>query len=1063
MEEKVNLHNIFKELQERNKEFNCLYQIEEEISKFESSDKPLNDIFYKVIEILPKGFQFVDLAKAVITYKREYFSLNENYDSSNLFEQEILVNDKVVGSVTVYYEDKILKSRDDYFLKEEKKLVERVADRLSHLIVHYEHKNFYKEWQKMESQATKRNGNEWRAILSMLKWSDKKLYYFIVQKMLRFLVWKGVKNAKSMLVQQSEVSLSQNLKNNNRSNSRVMDNIPSKRKDLEALWSFSEKIFELSAQHFTDKVIWDNIEDWLNEDKTRKIFKVIENPNTTLPEIINALTRFQFLEKDGLKLSKVMDKTVRVDLLRRIFSDQLSFINMAKEHIGISSYYKLFSKLIYPKNSFGRLGGKSSGLLLARQILLNSPHKDILKNLKTPKTWYITSDSLWSFIQYNNLESVMDQKYKELDEIKGEYQHIIQIFKNAQFQPEIINSLNIALDNIGSNPIIVRSSSLLEDRLGTSFSGKYKSLFLANRGSKRERLEALTDAIAEVYASTFSPDAIEYRRERNLLDFNEEMGVMIQQVVGTNIGEYFFPIFAGVAFSKNEFRWSPRIKSDEGLLRLVPGLGTRAVDRVAEDYPTLIAPKQPDLRTNINTDDLIKYSTKMVDVINLNTNTFETIELKDILKKYGDNIPLIERVVSINQDGMLRDFTSKLQTNFSKDEYVVTFNGLIKNTKFIEQITVILKTIEDALKIPVDLEFAHDGTNLYLLQCRPQACSSEFSPVPIPQDIPKSRTIFSATDYITNGSISDLRYLVFVDPQAYYDVESLSILKDVGSVISLLNSLLPKKSFILIGPGRWGSRGDIKLGVNVTYSDINNTAALIEVAQKKGNYTPELSFGTHFFQDLVESSIRYIPIYPEKEETFFNFAFFSRYKNRLVKLLPDFDYLADIVKVIDVSKSIKGGYFKLLMNAEVDQALAYVDFVDDGKKTFSKYKGRHGDYSVWRKDMAKRMAGHLVGNKYGVEALYLFGSSIESKASPESYIELIVHFTGNRDQKERLNEWFAGWDNALCEVNYLKTGYKISKILDIHFVGEEEIKSNSSHASKINSGSVLKLKMKGES
>ena len=94
-------------------------------------------------------------------------------------------------------------------------------------------------------------------------------------------------------------------------------------------------------------------------------------------------------------------------------------------------------------------------------------------------------------------------------------------------------------------------------------------------------------------------------------------------------------------------------------------------------------------------------------------------------------------------------------------------------------------------------------------------------------------------------------------------------MRDVGRAVGRLNKLLPKRQFILIGPGRWGSRGDIKLGVPVTYSDINNSAMLIEVARQKGNYLPDLSFGTHFFQDLVEASIRYLPLYPDDPEIAF--------------------------------------------------------------------------------------------------------------------------------------------------------------------------------------------------
>ena len=183
--------------------------------------------------------------------------------------------------------------------------------------------------------------------------------------------------------------------------------------------------------------------------------------------------------------------------------------------------------------------------------------------------------------------------------------------------------------------------------MGAAFSGKYKSLFLANQGSKQERLDAVMDAIAEVYASTFSPDPIEYRSERGLIDFGEEMGIMIQEVVGKKVGKYYLPAYAGVAVSNNEFRWSPRIKRKDGLVRLVPGLGTRAVDRLSDDYPILVAPGQPNLRVNVTTDEVIRYSPEKIDVINLETNDFETLDIRDFLKEVGYELPAVNKMVSI--------------------------------------------------------------------------------------------------------------------------------------------------------------------------------------------------------------------------------------------------------------------------------------------------------------------------------------------------------------------------------------------------------------------------------
>src|SRR5690606_9145834 len=134
---------------------------------------------------------------------------------------------------------------------------------------------------------------------------------------------------------------------------------------------------------------------------------------------------------------------------------------------------------------------------------------------------------------------------------------------------------------------------------------------------------------------------------------------------------------------------------------------------------------------------------------------------------------------------------------------------------------------------------------------------------PLPQDIPKNQIIFTAKRYITNGQIENISHIVYVDPEAYSNLQSLSELTDVGKAVGMLNVILPRRRFILMGPGRWGSRGDIKMGVQVTYADINNTAALIEIARQRSSYVPELSFGTHFFQDLVEANIRYLPLYPD--------------------------------------------------------------------------------------------------------------------------------------------------------------------------------------------------------
>jgi hypothetical protein len=570
------------------------------------------------------------------------------------------------------------------------------------------------------------------------------------------------------------------------------------------------------------------------------------------------------------------------------------------------------------------LGGKSAGLFLASKIV--EQHRDsneILRDIRVPRTWHIASDGVLAFVRFNGLEDVYDRKYMELDQIREHYPYVIQMFKSSPFPPELLSGLSLALDDMGDGPLIVRSSSLLEDRTGAAFSGKYKSLFLANQGTRQERLAALLDAVAEVYASIFGPDPIEYRAERNLLDVHEEMGIMIQEVVGSRVGRFFLPAFSGVAFSNNEFRWSPRIRREDGLVRLVPGLGTRAVDRMADDFPVLLSPGQPGLRVNTTPDEIIRYSPKMVDLMDLEKGSLATVPFAELLAEHGNELPMVRKMVSLAEHDAIRrpgGFTEDL----TRADAVVTFEGLATDTPFLSQIATLLEKVGETLGGPVDIEFAVDGGELYLLQCRAQSYTEESAPAPIPWDLPPDRILFSATRYVSNGLIPDITHVVWVDPAEYSQLPDLADLKAVGRAIGRLNTTLPRRRFVLMGPGRWGSRGDIRLGVNVTYSDINNTALLIEIAHWTGDFAPELSFGTHFFQDLVEARIRYLPLYPEQDGSNLNAAFFQTAENLLPELAPEFAGLAKVVRVVEIPRQTNGRVLRVAMNADLGQAVGFL-------------------------------------------------------------------------------------------------------------------------------------------
>jgi pyruvate,water dikinase len=904
------VEKLLNSLQERAKELNCMYRIEELMNRRNST---IDEVCMGIIEAIPPGFQYPDICIARINL------LDEIYESPNFVRTEweqsadIVVQEKTLGRISVYYTKEMPAVYYGPFLKEEAKLIRTIAERLGHFVIYYRMKNVYGGWEAARTDVSGKHKEEWEIVLDLLKQTDRNLFLDISHKMLNFLCWSGVAAAEKLRQSPNADHVSDD-------DLERDSNRPHKKVRFTMSGDVISKIFQIASTNLSAQEIFSRLQKWIQQDKLNFLIQVM-NRNLPLSTIADAVRRYHHIETGGVELDASSRRGVQVSLIRRFLSNQLKFINIAKHYIKIADFYELLEKVIFSTESHGKLGGKSAGLVLAAEIIRKTPeYSDIIGSIKIPKTWNITSDMVLYFMHYNNFAEVVEQKYKDINQIRFEYPHIVNTFKNSHFPPEMVAGLSVALDDFEDCPLIVRSSSLLEDGVGTAFSGKYKSLFLANQGSKPERLEALMDAIAEVYASTFSPDPIEYRTEHGLIDFDEEMAIMIQEVVGNRVGRYFLPTFAGVAFSNNEFRWSARINRKDGLLRIVPGLGTRAVDRLSDDYPMLVAPGQPSLRVNASIDEVLRYSPKQVDVINLETNSFETVDVKDLLKEVGAQIPGINKIISIHKDDTIRQ-PMGLNIDFENDECVVTFEGLISNSPLINQVRTILNLLEEKLGRPVDIEFASDGRDFYLLQCRPQSYSEAGEAARIPRDVPSDRLIFSANRYISNGSVPDIQYIVYIDPQRYGELEERDKLLEVGRIVNKLNRILPKRQFILMGPGRWGSRGDIKLGVSVTYSDINNTAVLIEIARKKGNYVPDLSFGTHFFQDLVEANIRYLPLYPDDIGTAFNEGFLLKTKNSLAELLPDYSHQQDTVRVIDIAGNTGGLILKVLMNADLDEAV----------------------------------------------------------------------------------------------------------------------------------------------
>jgi hypothetical protein len=698
-------------LQERAKELNCLYQVEEILGDY---TQPLDDICARIIEAIPPGWQFPDVCRAKITVDDKTYASPGFAETPWILSAELTVQNVVVGGIHVFYTKEMPAGDYGPFLQEEDRLIRTIAERLSGFIVHQRMKEILANLENLRTGSPDSSRGEWRTILELLQRTDRNLYMRISEKMLCYLCWRGIPEANN-LYRSCIADQSTSIGNVTAESQRV----PNRQQSLSLLSDFSSATFRIAAHRLTDKEILDLIQRWIEEDKLSMLAQVV-NRNLALSQVADAVRRFQAGATDDSELASSSRRGINVSLIRRILSDQLDYIDIAKDFVDIPDFQSLLKNLIFSTDSQGSLGGKGAAAFLASRILAEEgKHNELLQEIRSPKTWYITTDGLLHFICYQGLDHLVEQKYKDLGQVELEYAHIIRLFKTGRFPSEMIQGLAMALDDLSDGPIIVRSSSLLEDRLGVSFSGQYKSLFLVNQGSKQRRLNALMDAIAEVYACTFSPLPINARAEQGLLDFEEEMGIIIQQVIGNRVDKYFLPTFSGVALSENELTWFSHIRRRDGLIRLVPGLGTRASSTPNGDYPVMLAPGCAGLRVSTKESDIIRYSPTKLDVFNMEANQIETVELKSFLKAHGHNMPGIENVVNIMQNGKLLKSPSR-GIDFSKDDLAATFEGMIAHTPLAVQLKHAVRTLQDKMHRPVELEFASDGEHLYQIQCREQ-------------------------------------------------------------------------------------------------------------------------------------------------------------------------------------------------------------------------------------------------------------------------------------------------------------------------------------------------------
>lgn len=516
----------------------------------------------------------------------------------------------------------------------------------------------------------------------------------------------------------------------------------------------------------------------------------------------------------------------------------------------------------------GSVGGKGLGLIfVANEMEKDGVLSDFTdKNIRIPETQILTTEIFDRFHEFNRLKGL----YRKVS-----FDDLVRIYYEAEFPPEIQDQFKNILEQM-DYPLAIRSSSLMEDNLEHSFAGLYVTLFIANQGTLSNRLKKFMNAVKRVFASTYNPSVRSYRRKHGLRSADDKMAVLVQRLIGKKHENLFYPLFSGVGFSRNYYPWNQRVRVQDGVVRLVYGLGTRAVGR---NYARVFSLSNPQLRPEGSIiRDIIRYSQEVFDALDLETNDLVSIPVSDIKNKDRN----LYKIASLLKDGSY--LTQMYPMHLSERDFlVITFDPIISNSRFmpfVDLVRNVLVRLETLFGIPVDVEFSvtfyrdeESGKEkgvFYLLQARPLGVREEHKKIEIPE-VPREKIIIEGGQPLGNGIKENIHHIIYIPTGKYLEANPYEIARKIGRI----NGRMFKNPYILIGPGRWGSSNP-QLGIPVRYGEISNACVIVEVAS--GRLTPELSYGTHFFGDMLNDAVFYIPVFPERGD-FINKEWLKSQKN----------------------------------------------------------------------------------------------------------------------------------------------------------------------------------------
>ena len=566
-----------------------------------------------------------------------------------------------------------------------------------------------------------------------------------------------------------------------------------------------------------------------------------------------------------------------------------------KKHFTPEDYFRVRNHMI----GTGMIGGKACGMLLSRAIVRNLA-PDIEEVLEPHDSFFIGSDVYYTYIVDNGFWDIRIRQREE-EEYFLLAEEFAQRLKDGVFSEEMKNQFLHILEYYGQDPFIVRSSSILEDGFGNAFAGKYESVFCANRGTLEERLLEFENAIKTVYASSMSISALDYRKRRGMDKRDEQMALLVQRVSGSYYGSYYMPCAAGVGYSYSPYKFLEQIDPKAGMLRLVMGLGTSAVDRTEGSYPRLVSLDMPQATSCTTIAEKHQFSQRNIEAVDTAMHCVRQLDLKQI-----------EPLLPVYLGNILLDHDFEVERSFrergiNRSIRFISCSGIVKNEILMKQIQAIMQLIQKEYEYPVDIEFTVNLSetgeySINLLQCRPLQVFKDTGKVKIPEHIQEENIILENV-HSSMGLSRNIKMdlIILVDPIAYYQMPYAKK-TNVARLIGTVNwkNKEQNKHMLLMVPGRIGTSSP-ELGVPTTFADISEFEAICEIEEKKAGYNPELSYGSHIFQDLVEAEILYTAVFSNEKTLRFSPEKLAEYPDIVSQFTEDPE-LRQIVHVYDMSR-----------------------------------------------------------------------------------------------------------------------------------------------------------------